>query len=79
MEDVSTVRRVLGAEGVVFVRLDDVQPGLVLVHRVENDLRAHRTRHIKQEPRTPSTQLSERLPVLACLCSAFFIFFNPSS
>lgn len=32
MEDVGAVRRVLGAKGVVFVCLDNVQPGLVLVH-----------------------------------------------
>lgn len=32
VEDVSTVGRVLGSKSVVFIRFDDVESGLVLVH-----------------------------------------------
>lgn len=37
-EDVSAEGRVLGAEAVVLVRLHDVDPRLVLVHRIQDDL-----------------------------------------
>lgn len=38
VEDVSAVGRVLGTKSVVFIRFDDVEPRLVLVHRVQDDL-----------------------------------------
>lgn len=38
-EDVGAERRVLGAEGVVLVRLHNVQPRLVFVHGVQDDLK----------------------------------------
>ena len=37
-EDVSAEGRVLGAEAVVLVRLHDVDPRLVLMHRIQDDL-----------------------------------------
>lgn len=43
-EDVGAEGGVLGAEAVVLVRLHDVQPGLVLVHGVEDDLGMGRRR-----------------------------------
>lgn len=38
VEDVSTVGCVLGTKSVVFIRFDDVEPRLVLVHRAQDDL-----------------------------------------
>lgn len=38
VEDVSAVGRVLGTKSVVFIRFDDVESRLVLVHRVQDDL-----------------------------------------
>ena len=38
VEDVSAVGRVLGTKSVVFIRFDDVESRLVLVHRVQHDL-----------------------------------------
>lgn len=38
VEDMSTVGRVLGSESIVFIRFDDVESRLVLVHRVQDDL-----------------------------------------
>lgn len=43
-EDMGAEGGVLGAEAVVLVRLHDVQPGLVLVHGVEDDLGMGRRR-----------------------------------
>lgn len=37
-EDVGAEGRVFGAEAVIFIRLHDVDPRLILVHRVEDDL-----------------------------------------
>ena len=37
-EHVCAEGRVFGAEAVVFIRLHDVDPGLVLVHGVQDDL-----------------------------------------
>lgn len=41
-EDVRAEGRVFGAEAVVFIRLNDVDPRLVLVHRIEDDLSKER-------------------------------------
>lgn len=38
VEDVGAVGRVLGPKRVVFIRFHDVEPRLVLVHRVQDDL-----------------------------------------
>lgn len=38
VEDVGAVGRVLGPKRVVFIRFHDVEPWLVLVHRVQDDL-----------------------------------------
>lgn len=38
VEDVGAVGRVLGPKSVVFIRFDDVESRLVLVHRVQDDL-----------------------------------------
>lgn len=38
VEDMSAVGRVLGSESIVFIRFDDVESRLVLVHRVQDDL-----------------------------------------
>lgn len=37
-ENVSAEGRVFGAKAVIFIRFHNVNPRLVLVHRVENDL-----------------------------------------
>lgn len=50
VEHVSAVGSVLGSKGVVFVGLDDVKSGLVLVHGVQDDLgtrRGHRELGVK--------------------------------
>lgn len=38
VEGVGAVGRVLGTKSVVFIRFDDVESRLVLVHRVQDDL-----------------------------------------
>lgn len=38
VEDMSAIGRVLGSKSVVFIRFDDVEPWLVLVHGVQDDL-----------------------------------------
>lgn len=45
MKDVSAVGGVLGSKGVVFISFDDVESGLVLVHRVQDNLRKERNTH----------------------------------
>lgn len=37
-EDVSAEGGVFGAKAVVFIRFHDVDPGLILVHRIQDDL-----------------------------------------
>ena len=50
-EHVRAEGRVLGAEAVVLIRLHDVDPRLILMHGVQNDLRRerHRDRHREKE------------------------------
>lgn len=48
VKHVSAVGSVLGSKRVVFVCLDDVEPRLVLVHRVEDDLEKRKTEHTSQ-------------------------------
>lgn len=38
MKHMGAVGRVLRTKGIVLIRFDDVQPGLVFVHRVQDDL-----------------------------------------
>lgn len=37
-ENVSTEGRVFGAKAIIFIRFYNVNPGLVLMHRVQDDL-----------------------------------------
>lgn len=46
VKDMSTVGRVLGAKGIVFIRFDDVESRLVLVHRVQDDLEKKEMRRV---------------------------------
>ena len=41
-EHVGAERRVFGAEAVIFIRLHDVDPRLVFMHRVQNNLKGRK-------------------------------------
>ena len=49
VEHMRAVGGVLGAKGVVLVRLHDVEPGLVLVHGVQDDLESREKDHAATE------------------------------
>lgn len=57
MKNMSAVGSVLGSKGVVLVGFDYMQSGLVLVHRVKDDLRWRKTHtfHSKIEAAAPLT------------------------
>lgn len=44
-EDVSAEGGVFGAEAVIFIGFHDVDPRLILVHRIENDLEGRKTEY----------------------------------
>ena len=55
-EDVRAEGRVFGAEAVVFIRLHDVDPRLILMHRIEDDL--------EERPKTLDTKRYDKTPFL---------------